>query len=339
MIHVEQKLKSSVGEVKRVTMKKNELEVVLISYGASIYSIKFKGREVTVRPDDLDDFLNAQFYYGKTCGRTSGRLLVPSYSIDGIQYPVKPYKGETTKLHGGKLGFSHRHFELVSTSESDDLVTATFKIVSPDQEEDYPGELTLYVTYLLDQNNKLRIEYEATSTKDTLCSITNHVYINLDGEGSIENHHVEIEASQYVSLHPDLTPHKKSSVENTPFDLRQRHVIKDDLHALKDTPIGGFDHTWIFDHKIGHAVITDSKDDYRLDIQTNYPALVVFTHNVISPDVLPKRFKTGFQSALTIECEYEPGGIHYKDMSDAILRQNETYHHWIDLQFDDQREK
>ncbi len=333
MIKIEKGIQTSVGLIERVTMKHQDLEVVLLSYGASLYSVKFKNLEMTVRPDDLDAFLNAKFYYGKTCGRTAGRLIAPSYEIDGKAYPVKPFGGETTKLHGGKLGFSYRHFELVSYEDEENLASVTFKIVSPDQEEDYPGELTLYVTYMIDQNNKLRMEFEATSTKDTLCSVTNHIYVNLDGKGSIVDHQVEVEASEYVCLNSDLTPLKKTTVENTPFDLRKRDSIHNRLESLRTTSIGGYDHTWIFDHKIGHALITNSDDSIRLDIQTNYPALVMFTHNVISPDPLPKRYGNGMQAGMALECEYEPGGIHFPDMNDAILRKNDTYHHWIDMQF------
>lgn len=335
MIQVEKKIQTSVGEISKTTMQRGQLEVVFLSYGASIYSIKYKGREVTVRPDDLDAFLTAQFFYGKTCGRTGGRLIMPSYQIGDNIYPVKPFRGETTKLHGGALGFSYRHFELISTKDTDQLSQIVYKIVSPDGEEDYPGELTLFVTYSVDQYDHLLIAYEAKSTKDTLCSITNHVYINLDGEGTIQKHYLQIDASQYVDLNENLTPKKKVSIERTPFDLRKLTQIEGRLKSLQDTPIGGYDHTWVFDHPIGKAVIKDSKKEFSLKISTSYPAIVVFTHNVVSPDLLPKRYGNGVQSALTIECEYEPGGIHYPDMNSAILRHDETYRHWIDLHFED----
>lgn len=334
MIQVEKKIQTSVGDISRVTLKRGELEAVLISYGASIYSIKYRGREVTLRPDDLEAFLKAKYYYGKTCGRTGGRLIMPSYQIDGITYPVKPYGGETTKLHGGALGFSFRHFELVEAKDIEGLSCVTFKIISADGEEDYPGELTLFVTYCVNEHNHLRILYEAKTTKDTLCSITNHVYLNLDGKGSVENHYVQIDASNYIDLNEDLTPRKKVSVDKTPFDLRKLTMIEPQLKLLKDSPIGGYDHTFLFDEQVGKAVIKDSKKELTLNLSTNYPAIVVFTHNAISPDPLPSRFGNAFQSALTVECEYEPGGIRYPDMNSAILRKDENYHHWMDLHFE-----
>lgn len=334
MIKVEKSIQTTVGDISKVTLQQGELEVILLSYGASIYSIKYRGREMTVRPDDLDAFLTAQFYYGKTCGRTSGRLIAPSYMIDDQEYPVKPFRGETTKLHGGKDGFSYRHFEIVDIKDDHEYSQVTYKIVSPDGDEDYPGELTLYVTYRADQNDHLLITYDAKSTKDTLCSITNHVYVNLDGEGTIQNHHLKIDASHYIDLNENLTPRKKVSLDKTPFDLRKLTKIEGRLKSLKDTPIGGYDHTWVFDRKIGKAVIKDSKKEFALKVSTSYPAFVVFTHNVVTPDPLPERYGNGIQSALTLECEYEPGGIHYSEMSSSILRKDEAYQHWIDLQFE-----
>lgn len=333
MVKIEKNIQSSVGEVIKATLKRKDLELIVYNYGASVYSLKFNNREMTVRPDDLDGFLKAQFYYGKTCGRTGGRLIAPSYQIDGISYPVKPYRGETTKLHGGKEGFSFKHFELSSTKEEKDQDAVTFKLISPDGDEDYPGELTLFVTYQIDDTNNMRILYEATTTKDTLCSITNHMYFNLNGEKKINDHYVQIDASKYIELDEDLIPLKKADVKDTPFDLRQLQSINKPLEDLEKTPIGGYDHTWVFDQKIGTAFILDQHKEYELKVITDYPAVVVFTHNVPSTDHVPARYGDGTRSALTMECEYEPAGIHYPFMNSAILRKDEKYTHFIDFSF------
>jgi aldose 1-epimerase len=333
MINIEKNIKTSVGDVTKVFVSQHKMELTLLSYGASIYSLTYEGVELTVRPDDLDAFLNANFYYGKTVGRTAGRLIAPSYEIDGISYPVKPFRGETTKLHGGERGYSYRHFELVSTDEDEQSSTVIFKIVDPDGEEDYPGELTLFVTYTLTSDHMLRIDYHAESTKDTLCSITNHIYVNLDGKGTINQHGLFIDASHYIALDENLVPLKKATVEKTPFDLRKLTSIEGRLKSLEDTPIGGYDHSCVFDKKIGRATLTDSKGDLTLDLETDYPALVIFAHNIPSPDPLPEVYGDGVRSSLTLECEFEPGGIHYPDMSDGILRKGETYHHFMSFKF------
>jgi len=326
-------IKTTVGDVQEIRIKRGELDVTLINYGAAIYSVKMNGKELTVRPDALDDFLHAKFYYGKTIGRTGGRLIAPSYSINGISYPVKPYRGETTKLHGGPTGFSFRHFNVVKTVDEKNQSVVSMKYVSADGEEDYPGELTLWVHYIITDNNRLRIAYEATTTQDTLCSITNHIYLNLDGEGTINEHHMKVAASQYVALDENLVPYGKATVEKTPYDLRRMGSITGKLKALSETPIGGFDHTWLFDQNPGRAIIKNSDRTLQVELKTNYPAVVIFAHNVPSLDTLPARFGNGVRSALTLECEYEPGGIHFPDMNSAILKKGEKYQHYMELTF------
>ena len=220
---------------------------------------------------------------------------------------------------------------MVSTHEDEQSSDVVFKIVDPDGEEDYPGELTLFVTYTVNNQNNVRIDYHAESTKDTLCSITNHMYFNLDGEGRIDSHQLKIDASQYVELDENLIPLKKSSVDNTPFDLRKLESIEQKLASLTNTPIGGFDHAWLFDKKIGKATLVGAKKDIKLELTSDYPAVVVFAHNIPSTDHLPEIYDKGIRSSLTLECEFEPGGIHYKDMNDAILRKGATYHHYMEF--------
>ncbi len=329
----EKNIQTQVGPIERITFNRHGMEVTLISYGAAVYSIKINGKEVSVRPEELNDFLTSDFDYGKTIGRTAGRLICPSYEIDGIHYPVKPYRSDKTKLHGGATGFCFRHFQVIDIKENDDISSATFRYVSLDGEEDYPGELTLDVIYTLDNDMNFRIDYRATTTKDTLCSITNHLYFNLAGYGDIMDHDLQVDASKYIEGDNDGIPLGKFDVTKTAFDLRKLVNLGSRIRSIMDTPAMGYDHPWLFDKKMGYAKLVDPTKTLSLELTTDYPAVVIFTHNLVSPSTLPAAYGDGVYSSLTLECEYEPGGIHFKDFNSAILRKEDTYKHFINIKF------
>jgi aldose 1-epimerase len=51
--------------------------------------------------------------------------------------------------------------------------------------ENYPGDLSVQLTYTLSEENELIIEYQANSSEDTIVNLTHHSYFNLDGHKSI----------------------------------------------------------------------------------------------------------------------------------------------------------
>ena len=117
-------------------------------------------------------------------------------------------------------------------------------------EEGYPGNLNIYVTYTLTDNNELKVEYEAKTDKTTLINPTQHSYFNLSGEssGDVLDHLLVLNADNYLPVNKKIIPTGEiRSVEGTPFDFRERKKIGRDLNENDDQlDLGnGYDHCWV----------------------------------------------------------------------------------------------
>jgi aldose 1-epimerase len=330
---------TKVGKTAYVTLENDQKMIVeLTSFGAAIHRIKMpdeKGSHVDmlVAPDRLDDFLVAPFYYGKSVGRASGRLFVPDYTIDDISYPVSPNDGPNAKLHGGPKGFSFQRFEVANTFEDQNSVQVTFSYFSPDREEDFPGNLSVSITYTLDNQNRLSISIEGQSDRDTILNVTNHAYFNLSPEKKeVYDHVLTLKSSKYLDV--DAAYHLKEirDVAHTPFDFRSPMMLNEPIKALRDTPFEGFDNTFLIDQddqKDWVARLEHPESGYELKLYTTYPSIVVFSHNKYSATTLNSATNKGYHSSITLECQYEPGGIHEPLLNSGILRKNERFQHEI----------
>src|SRR5690606_11758401 len=107
-------------------------------------------------------------------------------------------------LHGGLKGFDKVYWNIEPiASDSGQAIRLTY--LSPDMEEGYPGNLSVEVVYTLSDNNKLSIDYRATTDKPTVVNLTNHTYFNLTGDAKrdILDHELTLHAPQYIPVDKD----------------------------------------------------------------------------------------------------------------------------------------
>ncbi len=311
--------------MKQYILKNDFQEITILNYGATIHKwIAYKENiNIVISNQNLNDYLNPENgYFGATVGRFSNRINQGRFKLNNIIYQLSKNQDEKHHLHGGLNSFFNKPFELVKYC-SNELI---LKYFSKDGEDGYPGNLTLFVTYLL-IDNKLYIKYKATSDKDTIVNIINHAHFNLSDEDTILNHSLFMPVKEVLEINFDLIPTgRKIPVENTSFDFNKEKLIKDVIfndEVLKFTK--GFDHAFLFNNE---SCVKLKYKNKSLVIKSTYPSVQVYSmnHDVYQP-LLKRTFKK--HQGIAFEMQFEPDAINHDNFSNVILKKDEEYNHEI----------
>ena len=170
--------KETVENVDFFTIKNHkDLEIEFCQLGASIYSVKYKGKVITYHPQDKKVFLTTGKYSGKIVGRTCGRLADGKIEIDGKPYQLQVNEtGKNNCLHGGNDGLSFKKCNY-QVNEDDKTINVVFTYQSPDGEAGYPGNVNYTITYVIGkETNAFMIKMVATPDAKTILNLTTHIY-------------------------------------------------------------------------------------------------------------------------------------------------------------------
>ena len=200
-------------QVNQYTLtNKTGASISVIEWGAILTSIIVPDREgnmadVALGFDSMEKYGGGHGAMGDTVGRYGNRIGKGKFTLDGVEYQLALNDHGVNHLHGGNVGFSAHLWE-GKAIEGKHQDSVAFHRVSPDGEENYPGNLDVTVTYTWDDDNNLIIRYEATTDKPTLCNLTNHTYFNLAGHdhGTIRDHEVFIDADVITPVDEGLIP-------------------------------------------------------------------------------------------------------------------------------------
>ena len=149
------------------------MEAAITNYGGTVVSLKVPDRngksdDVVLGYDNLDGYAAGKAYIGATVGRYANRIAHATFTLDGTAYTLSKNDGDN-HLHGG---FSKRVWTAKDVSScSGQALELTY--LSKDGEEGFPGNLAVKVVYTLTDENELRIDYTATTDKDTVLNLTN----------------------------------------------------------------------------------------------------------------------------------------------------------------------
>ncbi len=298
------------------------------TYGCIITELHAPGRDgkmgdVVLGFDALDKYLAGHPYFGATIGRFGNRIARGQFTLDGVDYQLATNDGDN-HLHGGDKGFD----KMVWQAEEAGDAAIQFSYTSPDGEENYPGTLTVHMTYQLTDDNELRIDYEATTDKATPVNLTNHSYFNLAGEGAgdILGHVLTIEADQYTPVNDALIPTGElASVEGTPLDFRAATPIGDRIEQA-----GGYDHNYVLRNQTGNlaraARVAEPTTGRVMEVLTTEPGVQLYSGNFLDGALAGKSGRVYHKhNGFCLETQHYPDSPNQPHFPSCILRPGEKY--------------
>ena len=314
---------------------KNGMKASFTNFGGRIISLMVPDKngemtDVVVGFSSLKQYTDAsEPYFGATIGRYGNRIAKGKFTIDGVAYQ-SPTNNKTNMLHGGTKGYQYVVWDADKLNDS----TLQFTYLSKDGEMGFPGNLNVQVTYILTDDNALKITYQATTDKKTILNLTNHAFFNLNGEGSgtILNHSLQIFADKYTPVDSTLIPTGKlEPVKGTPFDFIHPETIGKRIEAdNRQLNNGkGYDHNFVLnrsgEHKHAAKVIGD-KSGIVMDIYTDQPGLQFYSGNFMKGN---NTFKNGkkdeFRTAFCLETQHFPDSPNHPNFPSTELKAGDTF--------------
>jgi len=321
---------------------KNGIKLEIMNYGGTIVRWLAPDRDgnledITLGFNTIEDYLKKSPYFGCLIGRYGNRIAHGKFELNGKIFTLVTNNdpgGIPCHLHGGIKGFDKRIWDakLVKGITGNRL---KLHYLSENGEEGYPGNLDITVTYQLTNENKLIIDYEASTDQPTPVNLTNHTYFNLKGEGNgdILDHELEIFADYITPVNPGLIPTGEIlPVAGTPFDFTKPHKIGERINENHEQlKFGlGYDHNWVLNNQTGElspaATAYDSSSGRLLEVFTTEPGIQFYSGNFLDGTLIGKRGKSyPRRSGFCLETQHYPDSPNQSHFPSTILNPGEMY--------------
>ena len=328
------KLPDGAAVTKYTLTNKNGVRVSVMSYGGTVTNFEAPDRagklaDIVLGFDDLKGYLDGSPYFGCITGRVANRIANAKFTLAGKDYTVTG--GQPHALHGGSKGFDKRLWK----AEPDTTAAGPsikFTYTSPDGEEGFPGNLATTVTYTLQADNGLRIDYLATTDKPTVVNLTNHSYFNLAGHnaGDILGHTLQLAADKYTPGDAAMIPTGKiAPVAGTPFDFTTPAAIGARLKQAGGDPVG-YDLNYV--HGMTReaapklvATVTEPKSGRVLEVLTTEPGVQFYTGNFLGKEVGKGKAAYKQYGAFCLEAQFFPDSPNQPGFPSVTLKPGDEY--------------
>ena len=330
-------------EVEAITLTNAKgVSATVITYGATLQSLIAPGRDGT-KADialgfaDAGAYARNASYFGASVGRFANRIGKGRFSLDGKTYQLALNNNGVAALHGGVKGFDKQVWSVVEVKRGA-VASVTFKLVSPDGDQGYPGTLTATATYALDEASQLTITYGATTDKPTIVNLTNHALFNLAGEGASEGamgNVLTLAADGYTPVDAELIPTGEiTPVAGTAFDFRKPVAVGERIRDARDPQLvtgRGYDHNMALTGKAGGAPrlaarLADPKSGRVLEILSDQPGIQFYAGNFIDGTMVGKSGKIYRQGdGIALEPQHFPDAPNKPAFAPVRLDPGQTY--------------
>ena len=302
-------------DIYKYTIKNANLQMSVINYGAIIEDLTFidlnnQNVSLVLKRNTLDEYIADRSYMGAVIGRFCNRIENGRFMLNGVKYQVtQNQKGNL--LHGGEQGFNKKVWQVKQVT--DNSITLFYQ--SADGEEGFPGNLDITVKYTLTSENKLQIEYFATTDKDTIVNFTNHTYFNVNGiENTTEGIELQIDSDNITAVDSNRIPHGDlTEVRGTLFDFNQKREFNCDLSGNQILSARGhYDENFVLNGQGIRRIaqISSKNTGIVMQVITDQPCMQVFSGN---------------SKGIALETQGYPNSINCPLFPSPILRKGEVY--------------
>ncbi len=310
----------------------NGIRVNITNYGGiitAIYTPDKHGKpgDIVLGYDSLAGYLANNPYFGAIVGRFANRIAAGKFSLDGKTYHLAINNGINT-LHGGLKGFDKVVWDARAFSDYTKNVGLVLTYLSKDGEEGYPGNLSVQVTYTLNEDNELITKIEAETDRATPVNLCNHTYFNLNqADTNVLGHILTIVAERFTEVNDDLIPTGNlPSVMGTAMDFNTSEAIGERIDRVK----GGYDHNYVLTKRPGELVLAaqlyDPSSGRQVEVLTTQPGIQFYSGNFLDGSITGKGGKVyNKHYGLCLETQHFPDSPNQPTFPPAILKPGEKF--------------
>jgi aldose 1-epimerase len=332
-------------ETKVYTLDNGIIEARIMTYGGIVMELKLPDKDgnkvdVALGFSDPTDYVSTKYindcpYFGALIGRYANRIKDGRFRIVEHEYQLAKNNGKN-HLHGGIKGFDKAIWddEVIDYKGTPAL---HLSLLSPDGDQDYPGNLKVNVIYFF-RENTFGIDYFAEADATTPINLTWHGYFNLSGEGNgkILNHVMQIDAPAITEVSKDGIPTGRIlEIAGSAFDFTIPRTV---ASGIQDT-YGGYDHNYVT-YMSGDipkliAMATSPDTGIRMKVWSTQPGVQFYSSNFLDATLIGKSGKAyGSHAGFCLETQHFPDSPNNPHFPNTLLRPGEVYRHTTIYEFD-----